>query len=156
MRREIVAKAVLKRLNRSFTQEIKINDLESEKMLGCWMLQPNITFKEENDSLIVTTTFAVNAWVGIEKLTSTKCVIEKVEFTDTFSIPILENEESEVSVYFATKPTCDKAIVQEGTLYFYVKYGVVVEWIGNTKLYVEVAGDDIDEVVDIMVNEEYI
>lgn len=156
MRREIVAKAVLKRLNRSFTQEIKINDPESEKMLGCWMLQPNITYKEDKDSLTVTTTFAVNAWVGIEKLTTTKCVIEKVEFTDTFQVPTLENDECEVSVYFASKPTCDKAIVQESTLYFYVKYSLVVEWIGNTKLYVEVAGDDIDEVVDIMVNEEYI
>lgn len=157
MRREIVAKAILQRINKTYEQTVIINDLQGEKVLGCWMLQPSLRIKEEEGERIeVEGSFDVNAWIGIEELSSTKCVIEKQNFQDKLTKPEISEEISEVKTYFRRKPSCDKAWVEKGKLYFLVQYSIVIEWIGDTKMYVEVMNDEIDEVVDVAINEEYI
>lgn len=156
MRREIVAKAILKRVNKTYEQIIRVNDSVSEKVLGCWMLQPFLQVSENGENVGMEGSYFVNAWVGIENLTTTKCVIEKQMFKDAFPRPSVNESVDEVKSYYSKKPSCEKAWVENGDLCFRVQYSIVIEWIGDTKMYVEVVEDEIDEVVDVAINEEYI
>lgn len=156
MRREIVAKAILKRINKTYEPILKLTDSNGEKVLGCWILQPVINVLESGQRVELTGSYDVNAWIGIDSLTSTKCVIEKQSFSDSFTRPSQLEESSEIKAYYSKKPSCDKAWVENGYLCFNVQYGIVIEWIGDTKMYVEVMDDEIDEVVDVAINEEYI
>lgn len=156
LRREIVAKAILKRINKSYEKEICITDEEAEKILGCWMLKSELSVNEQKETIDVAGSFMVNSWVGIENLSSTKCIIEKNEFSDTMKRPSIDGEFDEVKSYFSQKPKCDKAWVVDHVLHFFVQYSIVIEWIGDTKMYVEVVDDDIDQVVDVAINEDYI
>ena len=156
LRREIVAKAILKRINRSYEKEICISDNEAEKVLGCWMLKPDLIVKEFKDTIEINGSFDVNSWVGIDNLSSTKCVIERTEFSDSLKRPSVDLEVDEVKSYYSVKPKCDNAWVVDHVLHFFVQYSIVIEWIGDTKMYVEVVDDEIDQVVDVAINEDYI
>lgn len=151
MRKEIVAKTIQKRLNKEYSTEIVL-DIPVTRVLGCWLINQKINVEHE-DRLVVSGSFDLHSWVGFEKNTNSKVISKKEEFS--FNLPDI-GPEGIVVVSYTKPPYCDSYEISENKVKYLVRFTYCVEWICDTKLYVEVADDELDQVIDLQVNEDYI
>ena len=151
MRKEIVAKTIQKRLNKDYSLDI-VFDLDVSKVLGCWIINDSISITQ-GDVLVVNGSFDLHSWVGYERNLNSKVLTKKQQFEIKIPNPLPDGV---VIVSFSKRPYCDKYEVNENTVKYTVKFTYCIEWICDTKLYIEVANDEIDNVIDLQVNEDYI
>ena len=151
MRKEIVAKTIQKRLNKEYSSDI-VFDFPVSKVLGCWIINDSISVNQGN-ILSVNGTFDLHSWVGYDNNLNSKVLVEKHEFEIKIPNTIPNGV---VIVSFSKSPYCDKYEITDNTVVYTVKFTYCVEWICDTKLYIEVANDELDSVIDLQVNEDYI
>lgn len=151
MRKEIVAKTIQKRINKEYHCDIQF-EMPVNKVLGCWIINDTININQSN-SPFISGSFDLHSWVGINHNTDSKVISKKEEF----KIPVPDVDlEGIVIVSFTKKPYCESYEISENIVIYKIIFGYTLEWICDTKLYVEVSNDEIDNAVDVQVNENYI
>ena len=151
MRKEIVAKTIQKRLNKEYSSNIAF-DFPASKVLGCWIINDVIRITQ-GDVISVSGSFDLHSWVGYELNSNSKVLIERHEFELKIHNPLPNGT---VIVSFGKPPYCDKYELSENKVIYTVKFSYCLEWICDTKLYIEVSNDELDNLIDLQVNEDYI
>lgn len=159
-RREIVTKTILSKTKKFHSDVVEIKDDSVSKVLGCWLLNPVLRYeKRSDDAIIVSGTYDINLWVACANHTTTKCIIQTQEFAHTVILDAGDEEVIGEVIAFAkwlSKPLCTKADCSNGSLYLTIEQELQLEWIGETKLRVELVEDELDHIIDNQVDTQYL
>lgn len=159
-KREIVTKTILSKTKKAFHEIVSIQDGDVSKVLGCWLLNPVLRYeKRTDDAIVVSGNYDINLWVGVHENTSTKCIIQLKDFTHTVVFDGNQDQvmgELIVHARWMSKPVCTKAEYANQNILLGVDMEVQLEWIGETKIRVELAEDEIDQIIDDAIDTQYL
>lgn len=159
-KREIVTKTVISKTRKLFSDIITIEDHEVSKVLGCWLLNPVLRYEKRNDNTIVVSgTYDINLWVACNQNTSTKCIIQQQEFSLGVQLEVVDDQVIGELIAYAkwlNKPLCTKADYDNNTIRLTIDQEFQLEWIGETKIRVEMAEDEIDQIIDNAIDTQYL
>ena len=152
MRKEIVAKTIQKRIHGEYKKDVHF-EIPLSKQLGCWVINEQIFINHAN-ILSVNGSFDIQGWIGVNNNSDSKIIAMHQEF----SIPMEDNtfDQGQMVVSFTTLPHMEKYCLTSTGIQYTICFTYAIEWICDTKLYIEVANEDYDNIIDASVNENYL
>ncbi len=158
MYREIVTKAVVGKgtIFNSSEAIIDVNNNVS-KVLGCWIINHYYVSVLENEQVFCKGKYDLHIWYGFNNDSDTNIHKQTIEYIDTFSLKMKNEETLSVDNELVTKcvkyPTCTSLVLNnDGVINVKIEKELILDVIGETKLKVQVTGeewnnsDDIDSI----------
>lgn len=161
--KEIVTKAVIGKGKKNYINSYELTlDNKPDTILGCWVINHNITGKNNNGSVLINGSFDVNIWYSYDNNTKTDVVVKKIEYNELVNVRLKEEtmltDQSEIIIRSLKNPSCIDASVEENKVKYTIEKELGIEIIGDTKVMVQIEDefDDYDIIEDELSKEEQI
>ena len=157
--REIVTKAVVAKGKKLF----RINELvplieTAEKILGCWIVNNEITTELLENKVKINGSFEINIWYATKNNETTNIARAIANYEDTIRLREIVcdtiSNNTEVVTCFTQQPNCTNACINDGEVAIEILFEILAEVIGETKMMVTVFGcHETNEMFDDFENE---
>lgn len=144
--KEIVTKAILKKVKKSFTNKYEISlDNNIDTVLGCWIINHTNQATIINDMVNIVGSFDVNMWYSCESNTKTNVVSRNVNYEHNLKIEIndkLNSKNNEIIIRNLKNPTCIDVNVLNNTISYTIEKELGIELIGDTTVKIAVIEEE--------------
>lgn len=161
--KEIVTKAVIGKGKKSYINTYEVTlDNKPDTVLGCWVINHNISGKNNNGSVLITGSFDVNIWYSFDNNTKTDVIVKRVNYSELVNVRLKEEtmltDQSEIIIRSLKNPTCSDASIDGFTINYTIDKELGIEIIGDTKIMVQIEDefDDYDVIEEEITPEEKI
>lgn len=163
--KEIVTKAIIGKGKKAYKNiyELKIED-EVDTVLGCWVINHDITGLNDNGTVLMNGSFDVNIWYSYDNNTKTNVATKHVFYTERVNVNLKEDntltDSSEIIIRSLKNPTCVDVSVDKNVISYTIEKELGIEIIGDTKVKIAIETDEDDyevikeEVTKEIINEE--
>ena len=173
--KEIVTKAVIGKGKKTFrnSYDITIED-KVDTVLGCWVINHNLTGKNDGGSVLIKGNFDVNIWYSYDNNTRTNVATKRVNYEEKVNVKLKEEstltDNSEIIIKSLKNPNCVDVSVNDNVIKYIIEKELGIEIIGDTKVKIaiesdedeydiiedETASEDVMNNIDEEVNEDYL
>ena len=136
--KEIVTKAVIGKGKKVFKNDYEVEAPEDiDTVLGCWVINHNISGKKEGDYIRINGSYDINIWYSYDNNTKTNVISNKMNYEETVRVRVKDNsslsDESDIIIRSLKNPSCTD-VSNDGRI---IKYTITKE------LGIEIVGDQI-------------
>lgn len=176
MFKEIVTKAVIGKGKKSFRNKYELITTDKiDTVLGCWVINHNMSAEVQNGKVKIMGTFDVNIWYSYEDNTKTSVEARKISYTEVVNVRLKEDSiltnDSEIIVTSLKNPTVIEVSAKNNIINYEIEKELGIEIIGDTKVRVQIMEDDYEDfdileedvsteelnsIIDAQVNEDYL
>lgn len=161
--KEIVTKAVIGKGKKTFrnSYDVTIED-KVDTVLGCWVINHNLTGKNDGGSVLIDGSFDVNIWYSYENNTRTNVATKRINYAEKVNIRLREEstltDNSEIIIRSLKNPNCVDVSINDNVIKYIIEKELGIEIIGDTKvkIAIEADEDDYDVIEDENISEEII
>ena len=163
--KEIVTKAVIGKGKKIFTSTNSVApECDASTILGCWVINHNFKGYKTGDTVTVEGSYDINIWYSCQNDTKTEVVRKTDSYKETVVVP-RRNEsnisgDEEIIVRSLKQPSCVKAEIKDGKIFYTIEKDLGIEIVGDTKVKIAIDEDedewDIieDEIIDNEINKQ--
>ena len=158
--KEIVTKAVIGKGKKIFKNKYElITEDKVDTVLGCWVINHNMTGINNNGSVLIKGNYDVNIWYSYDNNTKTKVAIKNISYEELVNVKLKEEstltDSSEILIKSLKNPTCTDASNENNKISFEIEKELGIEIIGDTKVKIAILNDDDDyELIDDITEEK--
>lgn len=158
--KEIVTKAVIGKGKKIFKNKYElITEDKVDTVLGCWVINHNMTGINNNGSVLIKGNYDVNIWYSYDNNTKTKVAIKNISYEELVNVKLKEEstltDSSEILIKSLKNPTCTYASNENNKISFEIEKELGIEIIGDTKVKIAILNDDDDyELIDDITEEK--
>ena len=147
--KEIVTKAVIGKGKKIFKNKYEIiTEDKVDTVLGCWVINHNMTGTNNDGSVLIRGNYDVNIWYSYDNNTKTKVAIKNVSYEELVNVKLKEEstltDSSEILIKSLKNPTCTDASSENNKISFEIEKELGIEIIGDTKVKIAILNDDDD------------
>lgn len=157
--KEIVTKAVIGKGKKIFKNnyELSIED-KVDTVLGCWVINHNLSGKNDGGNVLIRGTFDVNIWYSYDDNTRTNVATKRINYEEKANVRLKEEttltDSSEIIIRSLKNPSCVDVSVEDNTIHYVIEKELGIEIIGDTK--VKIAIEDEEDDYEIIEEDEKI
>lgn len=176
MYKEIVTKAVIGKGKKTFRNKYEaITTDKIDTVLGCWVINHNMSGSNSNGKVKITGSFDVNIWYSYDNNTKTSVEARKISYTEVVNVHLKENStltnDSEILITSLKNPTVIDVSSRNNIINYEIEKELGIEIIGDAKVKIQIVDDgysdydiidedltdeELNEVIDENINEDYL
>ena len=176
MYKEIVTKAVIGKGKKTFRNKYEaITTDKIDTVLGCWVINNNMSGTNYNGKVKINGSFDVNIWYSYDNNTKTSVEARKISYTEVVNVRLKENstltDTSEIIITSLKNPTVIDVSSKNNKINYEIEKELGVEIIGDAKVKIQIMEDDfedydlidedfsdeeINDAIDNEINEDYL
>lgn len=176
MYKEIVTKAVIGKGKKVFRDKYEaITTDKIDTVLGCWVINHKMSGVNEHGKVKITGSFDVNIWYSYEDNTKTSVEARKISYTEIVNVRLKEDSvltnDSEIIITSLKNPTVVDVSARNNIISYEIEKELGIEIIGDTKVMVqimdneyedfdiieeEISNEELGEIIDNEINEDYL
>ena len=148
--KEIVTKAVIGKGKKTFKNEYEVEAKEDiDTVLGCWVINHNISGKKEGDYIKLNGSYDINIWYSYDNNTKTNVISNSMNYEELVRVRVKDksnlSDESDIIIRSLKNPSCTDVSNDKRK----IKYTITKE------LGIEIVGDQIVRIPVSQNEEEY-
>lgn len=157
--KEIVTKAVVGKGKKEFKNEYSIEvERNVDTVLGCWIINHNLTGIKENDYIKINGSYDINIWYSYDNNTKTDVVSKKSFYEEHVRVRVKDNtsldDDYQIIVRSLKNPTCVDVSNESNIIKYTVLKELGIEIVGDQKIRIPISNNE-DE-YDLIIDEEEI
>lgn len=176
MYKEIVTKAVIGKGKKTFRNKYEaITTDKIDTVLGCWVINHNMSGINDNGRVRINGSFDVNIWYSYDNNTKTSVEARKINYTEIVNVRLKENssltESSEIMITSLKNPTVVDVGARNNIINYEIEKELGIEIIGDAKVRIQImddyqedydiieedmSEDEISQIIDEEVTEDYL
>lgn len=169
--KEIVTKAVIGKGKKHFRNTYTLTtDDDLDTVLGCWVINHNISGTNNNGMVQLKGNFDVNIWYSYDNNTKTSVVTRNISYSELVNVKLKEEttltDSSEIIIRSLSNPSCTDVNVSGKNIEYVIEKELGIEIIGDAKIKIVIEDEEddydiIEEEIDAdsvvrEINEDYI
>ena len=168
--KEIVTKAVIGKGKKVFKDEKSIEAPNNvDTVLGCWVINHNISGYKENEHIKIHGEYDVNIWYSYDNNTKTDVISDHIVYDEKVIVRVRDNTNNsdEVIIRSLKNPSCIDIKNENNIINYTISKELGIEIVGDQIIRIPISNseeeydviideDEVNKEIDKSVNENYI